>query len=67
MRRTFACLVVAFVLLAACESDQDPRIDVDGDAPAQTSDTLGPCPPGGPDQDTPPAGCLDEDGQVVRP
>lgn len=53
---------------AACESDQDPGLDsrpVDGTA--QTSDTLGACPSGGPDATTPEAGCLGPDGAVQRP
>lgn len=60
---------VVFVLaIGACESDQDPGLDpgvVDGTA--RTSDTLGPCPPGGPDGTTPEAGCLGPDGTVERP
>ncbi len=61
--------VVVFVVAAACSSSQDPGISpstIDG-GPSTTSHTLVACPPGGPDATTPPAGCLDEDGRVVRP
>lgn len=68
MRRVLSGTVVALALLAgSCASDQDPGLDTDGDLPATTSDTLGTCPPGGPDETTPSAGCLDDDGRVVRP
>lgn len=69
MRRRVAALTVAAgLVLGACESDQDPGLDPGvTDGPAQTSDTLGACPPGGPDGTTPPAGCLGSDGSVLRP
>jgi hypothetical protein len=52
----------------ACSSDQDPGIAPDSSAgTVTTSRPLAPCPPGGPDATTPAAGCLDEDGVVVRP
>lgn len=69
MRRRVAGLaVVALLVLGGCESDQDPGLDPGlTDGPAPTSDTLGACPPGGPDATTPPAGCLGPDGSVQRP
>ncbi|HSP04667.1 MAG TPA: hypothetical protein VLR27_14240 [Acidimicrobiales bacterium] len=69
MKHRLATLAVALVLvLGACESDQDPGIDPGvTDGPAETSDTLGTCPAGGPDDTTPPAGCLGPDGSVLRP
>lgn len=67
MRRGVAAVALVLVL-AACESDQDPGLDPGVvDAPAGTSDTLGTCPPGGPDATTPEAGCLGPDGSVQRP
>lgn len=67
MRR--ALLVAAIVLTGACASEQDPGVPASPDAsgPSTTSRVLEPCPPGGPDATTPSAGCLDEDGAVVRP
>ena len=61
--------VVVFLATAACSSSQDPGIaPVTSDqGPTTTSHVLAPCPAGGPDATTPPAGCLDEDGRVVRP
>ena len=62
-----AALVAAVVLsLAACGSEQDPGVDGSG-ATRPSSQTLPPCPDGGPDATTPAAGCLDPDGEVVRP
>jgi predicted small secreted protein len=69
-RRWGAAAVVAVaLLLAGCETGQDPGLDTGpgADAPATTSDTLPDCPPGGPDATTPDAGCIDGDGAVVRP
>jgi hypothetical protein len=66
--RRWAAAVVLVLALAACEADQDPGLDpsvVEGTA--RTSDTLGACPPGGPDATTPEAGCLGPDGSVQRP
>lgn len=67
--RTAAVLVAGGLVLAGCETGQDPGLDTGprGDAPVTTSDTLPDCPPGGPDLTTPDAGCLDDDGRVVRP
>ena len=61
-----AALVLAALAGAGCADDQDPGL-APRDAPAETSDTLGSCPAGGPDATTPPAGCLGPDGQVLRP
>jgi hypothetical protein len=67
--RVLTSLALAALLgVAGCASDQAPEIAPAGSgATATTSRTLAPCPPGGPDETTPPAGCLDEDGVVVRP
>lgn len=67
MRR--ALLALAFAIGAsACSADQDPGIAPDSsEGTVTTSHTLSPCPPGGPDATTPAAGCVDEDGVVVRP
>lgn len=66
MRPVLVALVV--VALAGCTADDPPALDVDGvEVPDSTSDTLGSCPAGGADATTPPAGCLDADGQVRRP
>ncbi len=61
-------MALAVVALAACAADQEPElVPADGSTPSTTSQTLEPCPPGGPDATTPAAGCLDEDGAVQRP
>lgn len=60
-------VVAAGLLAASCAADDPPALDTDPSAPAITSDTLGACPPGGPDATTAPAGCLDADGRVLRP
>jgi hypothetical protein len=62
--RVAAALLLA---LAACSSGQDPGVRPVEGAPSTTSHALAPCPPGGPDATTPAAGCLAEDGTVVRP
>ncbi len=60
--------VVVLFVAAACSSGQDPGITPTTDpGPTTTSQTLQPCPDGGPDASTPAAGCLDEDGGVLRP
>ena len=59
-------VAVVALALAGCADGQDPGL-VPDDGPARTSDTLGACPPGGPDATTPAAGCLDADGTVLRP
>jgi hypothetical protein len=60
--------VAILVATAACSSGQDPGLTPSTDAgPTTTSHTLSPCPPGGPDATTPAAGCLAEDGTVIRP
>lgn len=64
------CLAAVVLVLgvAACESDQDPGLDTrPAGGTVETSDTLGACPPDGPDETTPPAGCLGPDGAVQRP
>ena len=61
--------VFVFGALVAC-SDQDPglqQIEVPDDVTNTTSNTLPPCPDGGPDATTPDAGCLDADGSVRQP
>ena len=66
MRRLVLALLV--VVGTACSSGQDPGLTPVTDAgPTTTSQTLPPCPAGGPDTTTPAAGCLDEGGAVVRP
>lgn len=61
-------LALSAVLLLGCGQEQEPDvIPTDDDAPATTSRLLEPCPPGGPDDTTPAAGCLDPDGVVQRP
>lgn len=63
-----ALLVVVAVAVGGCSTGQDPGLTETTDqGPTTTSQTLAPCPPGGPDATTPPAGCLDDDGTVVRP
>jgi len=69
-RRAAALAVAVLLASVGCEGGQDPGLDPGlgtDDAPAQTSDTLGACPPGGPDETTPAAGCLGDDGTVQRP
>ena len=59
---------VAVAALSACSADQEPEmVPVDDQTTATTSQPLQPCPPGGPDASTPAAGCLGEDGTVLRP
>ncbi len=66
MKRAFAGLLVT-AALGACSSGQDPGIAPESsDGTVTTSRTLERCPPGGPDATTPAAGCLDENGVVVR-
>lgn len=60
-----AALVLA-VSVAACSSGQEPELVPSDDGPTTTSRMLEACPPGGPDETTPPAGCLDDDGHVQR-
>jgi hypothetical protein len=63
--RTVVAAIALVVGVAACGSDQDPGFTPPtDDGPSTTSHTLGACPPGGPDATTPPAGCLDADGNV---
>ena len=63
--RTLVAILALVAGVAACGSDQDPGFTPDtGGGPSTTSHTLGTCPPGGPDATTPPAGCLDAEGNV---
>ncbi len=67
MRR--ALLAVAILLaLAGCAKDQDPEITPQtSGGPATTSRALQPCPADGPDATTSPAGCIGQNGSVMRP
>jgi hypothetical protein len=61
-------VVAALILLTGCSAGQDPGLTPTSDlGPSTTSRTLAACPPGGPDATTPAAGCLDDDGAVLRP
>ncbi len=66
-RPRLAPLALAAGLLLGCSDEQDPGFAPGGERPQSTSDTLGQCPPDGPDATTPAAGCLDADGSVQRP
>lgn len=65
--RRIAALVLVLVVVAGCAEEQDPGFAPSDGQPNTTSNTLGICPPGGPDVTTPPAGCLGPDGSVLRP
>ncbi len=68
LRRHGTIALLALVLSGgACTTDDPPTLDTDPDAPRITSDTLPNCRSGGPGETTPPAGCLDPDGRVIRP
>lgn len=60
-------VALALALLAGCSDGQDPGLAPGGERPESTSNTLGQCPPDGPDATTPAAGCIDAGGQVRRP
>ncbi|WP_436794547.1 hypothetical protein [Actinospongicola halichondriae] len=64
--RRVAAIALALAALTACADAQDPGLAPSGDEPATTSNTLGQCPAGGPDATTPAAGCIGDDGQVLR-
>jgi hypothetical protein len=65
--KRLVALVLAVAAVASCSSAQEPEIaPSSGGGSVTTSRSLQPCPPGGPDETTPAAGCLDEDGNVVR-
>jgi hypothetical protein len=65
--RRLLAVALAVSIGAACSSGQEPEIAPASDGgPVTTSRALQPCPPGGPDETTPPAGCLDDEGNVVR-
>lgn len=67
-RRWLVAVIFTVGALAACADNQDPGlIDSPGSGADTTSNTLGQCPPGGPDPTTSPAGCIDADGKVQRP
>lgn len=65
--RSAAAVIVMVVALTGCSDAQDPGLDPGTGEPGTTSNTLGQCPPGGPDATTPSAGCIGDDGQVLRP
>lgn len=68
MSRRLAGALVLLVSVTACSSGQDPGITPTAPGgPSTTSRALLPCPAGGPDDTTGPAGCLDPDGRVLRP
>ncbi|MDZ7676777.1 MAG: hypothetical protein U5K30_17140 [Acidimicrobiales bacterium] len=66
-RRVVAGLALALAALTGCAEGQDPGVEPSGDQPAPSSNTLGSCPPGGPDDTTPGVGCIGPDGSVLRP
>lgn len=66
-RARVLAVVFALGVLAGCADDQDPGLEPTGGEPATTSNTLGQCPADGPDDTTPPAGCIGPDGQVLKP
>lgn len=69
MRRRVAAAGLLVVALAACSSGQDPGLEQSpsgSTGPSDPPQLLEPCPPGGPDDTTPPAGCVDDDGNVVH-
>ncbi len=65
--RLAPAVALALTLLVGCSDGQDPGLAPGGERPESTSNTLGQCPPGGPDATTPVAGCIDSGGQVRRP
>lgn len=65
--KLLGALALALGVLVGCSDGQDPGLAPDTGGPRETSDTLGRCPPGGPDVTTPPAGCIDAEGRVQRP
>lgn len=68
MKRRLLAVALSVSVAAACSSGQEPEIaPSSGGGPGTTSRSLQPCPSGGPDETTPPAGCLDDDGNVLRP
>ena len=54
------------LFLVGCAQDE-PGLERQDDVPRPTSDTLGACPTEESDETTPAAGCLDQEGRVVRP
>lgn len=66
-RRRATTLVALALVVAGCTSDDPPTLELDADAPRVTSDTLPDCPAAGPAEPVSRAGCVDEDGRVVRP
>jgi hypothetical protein len=67
-RAALVALVLVLGVGGACSSDQDPGlVPEDGnDGPSTTSHLLEEC-SAAPDAAIPPGGCLDADGNVVRP
>jgi hypothetical protein len=65
--RWVRAVAVAAALAAGCGADQDPGVPTAPVGTATTSRPLPACPPGGPDETTPEAGCIDDDGRVLRP
>jgi hypothetical protein len=67
VRRRVAAASLLVVALAACSSGQDPGLEESPSGSTGSTDApqlLEPCPPGGPDESTPPAGCVDDEGNV---
>lgn len=65
--RRLVAVLALWGAVGACSSGQDPGIaPATGGGPVTTSRPLLPCPDGGPDATTAPAGCLDADGRVLR-
>lgn len=59
-------LSAGLLFLVGCAQDE-PGLEPQDDVPRPTSDTLGACPTEESDETTPAAGCLDQEGRVVRP
>lgn len=67
-RRRWGAAVVVVLgasIVAGCNSGQDPGVTPASSGPSTTSRLVGPCPDGGPDETTPPVGCLDDEGNLV--
>jgi hypothetical protein len=66
-RRRARGLVVLALVVWGCTSDDPPTLELDSDAPGVTSDTLPDCRAASPGETKSPAGCIGEDGRVIRP